>query len=174
MKKFTRIFLSKEEKRQLTEGNAWDSVISEIQKTFNLPPLLLTEKDVSSDLDKKQWVLNQLCIRQEWKCFWCGQTMTYSNPRAASYRTLEHVVPKASKGRNVHKLTNLRAACQGCNQGRSTWSTNKSLSVIVDNQRKRIKELETEHQEIREVLSQQNPWHRLRVWVKKTLRKESE
>jgi 5-methylcytosine-specific restriction endonuclease McrA len=165
VKKFAKIFLSKEEKRQITTGNEWDLAIEEVQKTFGQPPLL--DADTCSDQKKRRWVLRQLCVRQEWKCFWCGKTMTDGGSGAPSYRTLEHVVPKATKGKNINKLSNLRAACRECNENRSIWSSNKSLVMKITEQQQSIDLLSQEKDDLRTALDLTDTclWCRFRIWV---------
>ena len=79
--------------------------------------------------DRERDLLMNLCARQEWKCFWCGEPMTdgpaVANPR---YRTLEHVVAKATGLRLINHLSNLRASCKECNNLRGQM---QSVKVIV-------------------------------------------
>lgn len=49
--------------------------------------------------------------RQRGLCCYCNEKFTDENPPTA-----EHVVPRSKGGRN--RLTNIKAACQRCNQGR--------------------------------------------------------
>ena len=167
MKKTAKIFLSKEEKREIVLGNEWDLAIEEVQKTFGQPPLL--ETDTLSDVKKRQWILRQLCVRQEWKCFWCGVQMTDGGVMSPTFRTLEHVVPKATKGRNINRLSNLRAACKECNEKRATWSSNKSICLIASEQKQRIEKLEQEKEDLNTalILSDGCSWCRFRVWFHK-------
>ena len=172
-KKTARIFLSKEEKRAVTEGDPWDSVIEEIQRENKQPPLL--ELDALSSSSKRRWVLMQLCLRQNWKCFWCGRTMTDGGVGAPTYRTLEHVVPKATKGKNIDRLPNLRAACRECNEKRSIWSQGKSMSLTIENQKQIISQLQTDKSDLNTalVLADRCWLCRFRAWIKKIFRRES-
>jgi len=70
--------------------------------------------------DKKADVLRKLCLRQDWRCFWCGEIMN-TDVNSDHYRTLEHVIP-ASKGRETGDLANLRAACRCCNELRGKFN----------------------------------------------------
>jgi HNH endonuclease len=171
-KKTAKIFLSREEKRYVTEGSPWDAVIEAIQKTSSVPPLV--DQDLLDDLHKKKWVLLRLCDRQEWKCFWCGRTMTKDACIGAPrYRTLEHVVPTSTKGKNIDKLENLRAACRECNESRSAWSNGLGMARKVTEQQSQISLLTYENLEMKTVLSGRCFLCKLRVWLKKILRKES-
>jgi len=64
----------------------------------------------------------QLAELQGWMCFWCGEKMTNDNPLAPTYRTLEHVVPRASGRGGTSKRANLRAACRECNEIRGAFT----------------------------------------------------
>ena len=164
MKKFARIFLSREEKREVVEGNPWDLVIEEIQKSFSSP--LLLKKDLFGDRSKRQWILRQLCERQEWKCFWCGELMTDSAPGSSTYRTMEHVIPKSTKGKNINKLSNLRAACWECNSTRSAWSTGSGKDRLITEQRLSIGRLSSENKNLKDLLTRACVWCRFKSWWK--------
>lgn len=73
-----RIALTREDKQRLFAGRAGSGFVTKAQR-------------------KKETVL-YLAEVQSWKCFWCGQGMTRDDPDAPTYRTLEHVISKASGG----------------------------------------------------------------------------
>lgn len=77
--------------------------------------------------DYQRQLLYALCARQEWKCFWCGMDMTDDDRNARSYRTLEHVVARASGLRIVSHMSNLRAACRHCNEMRGELTSMKAV-----------------------------------------------
>jgi hypothetical protein len=62
----------------------------------------------------------ELCEKQEWKCFWCGEQMSNvaGSPR---FRTKDHIVPLSNHG--VTKPANIRAVCQACNQIRGQFTS---------------------------------------------------
>ena len=98
--------------------------------------------------------------------------MTNENSQAQTYRTLEHVIPKASKGKNINTLPNLRAACRECNQSRSKWSTYVGLSQTVGQQIQQIKTLEEKQDHLKKALSGRCLWCNFKARFKR--RKESE
>lgn len=71
---------------------------------------------------RERETLLHLCELQSWKCFWCGQPMTDDDSKSDSYRTLEHVIPKAMRGKGINALPNLKAACNRCNNLRARWN----------------------------------------------------
>lgn len=170
MKKVARIFLSREEKRSVTQTNVWDSVIEEVQKTFGQPPLL--EKDLNSDNTKKKWVLLQLCARQEWKCFWCGRMMTNKKTSDPLFRSLEHVEPKSTKGKDVNRLSNLRAACTECNQTRSVWSGFGALQALLEEKKRLIVQMEKDIQDLEYAVTLSGKWTKMLLRVRKWFTRE--
>lgn len=70
---------------------------------------------------KRKGILKDLCMAQAWRCFWCGQLMDNSDPKAPRYRTLEHVTAIAGGGSKAKDRSNLRAACSECNQLRGEF-----------------------------------------------------
>lgn len=92
---------------------------------------------------RERQVLYALCVRQEWRCFWCGQVMTDGPDfEAPNYRTLEHVIARAIKPEIANHLNNLRAACKQYNNERAQMANLQKVLMINKNLGDRIQQLQ--------------------------------
>src|SRR5277367_3145866 len=87
-----------------------------------------------------------LWIRQDQKCFWCGnrmiQTAMYDREGKADGRqaTIDHVIPISNEGTNL--ASNLVLACRICNETRAKYhSMKKDLANLkeIKEENKRLK-----------------------------------
>lgn len=78
-------------------------------------------KEKLDELAQKKLLVLELCEVQSWVCFWCGEKMS-KDPASPIYRTLEHVIPKGTRGQDVEKRCNYKVACRKCNELRATWN----------------------------------------------------
>lgn len=58
----------------------------------------------------------RLAEKQQWRCYWCGETMCRVHG-CSRQLTLEHVIPVVMGGKT--RPGNLRAACHKCNSERN-------------------------------------------------------
>ena len=91
------------------------------KRLFPAPTVASGAPRISIAQRKRETVLF-LAERQQWICFWCGQKMCNDDPASMNYRTLEHVIPRATGYKNVSALDNLRAACHHCNNMRGSYN----------------------------------------------------
>lgn len=86
-------------------------------------------KEKSSELEQKRLLVTELCEVQSWICFWCGEKMS-KDTQSPMYRTLEHVIPKGTRGQDVEKRCNYKVACRKCNELRATWNVSAFQAKI--------------------------------------------
>ncbi len=60
-------------------------------------------------------VLFALCKRQDWKCAYCGQEMSFDGASSLT-PAIEHIIPIVRAGRS--EPDNLAAACRTCNSSK--------------------------------------------------------
>lgn len=119
---------------------------------------------------RKKMLLLEICVGQEWLCFWCGELMN-SDPKSPLYRTLDHVVPLAARSPACNKLTNLKAACFECNQIRNTGNF-KYLARRNGQYKAELLTLQNRVMQQRKELAKHNRcgWCRFKVWIVRKLR----
>lgn len=72
---------------------------------------------------RKKSLLARLCVEQDWLCFYCGKTATFTAPAldgkkaAPDYPTIDHKIPLGRGG--TWAVANLVMACYTCNHRKS-------------------------------------------------------
>lgn len=56
-------------------------------------------------------------------CHWCGCELQMDDPAAPAFATIDHLIARCLEG-GSNRISNLRLACQPCNNGRHN-STNE-------------------------------------------------
>lgn len=90
-----------------------------------LAPLPDGDPDHFTDPDLRR----KLFERDDWRCRYCGETVTESNA------TLDHVIPQCSGGSNAE--TNLATACLMCNSIKSGRTYEEAAPDILESIRRR-------------------------------------
>ena len=65
---------------------------------------------------------------QNWKCCWCGKTMT-EQPNKRNSVTREHIIPKSQGG--GEDRSNIAAACNRCNSKRGIMPVEEFMSKYL-------------------------------------------
>jgi hypothetical protein len=69
-------------------------------------------------------VRKSVYIRDKYKCRYCGCTTTLKDRNAPTFRTIDHLIPRALGGRS--HFINLVTACRRCNEKKSHKSVREA------------------------------------------------
>lgn len=93
----------------------------------------------SNDTARRSGLLKTLCIRQNSRCYWCGNPLIFQKFKDRAGKTIhddagatiDHVIALAAGGATDDK--NCVAACQGCNLLRASFNAGVLQRKMQDN-----------------------------------------